>query len=275
MSNLDENTGLTKVSIVNSDGANRSNLSVIILAGGLGKRMCSPLPKVLHTVLGKPMLVHVLENALTLSPKVIYIIVGKYETVIRNTLEQYVSIDNIVFVNQPEALGTGHAIQCARPHLLSQPEADRVLILSGDVPLLKSATMKEVMSRTMEPVTIMTSTSEDPTGYGRIIIDPNAAFIKIVEEKDCDDQERKIDVVNAGVYAFQIGLLCKYLPMISNNNAQHEYYLTDLFEIVRKHESIEIGMFHLPIEKSIELTGINTKEQLEELEATLLRSLER
>jgi len=247
-----------------------SHLSVIILAGGLGKRMCSTLPKVLHKLMDKPMLVHVLENALTLFPKKIYIVVGKYEAVIRETLEQYMIIDNIVFVNQPEALGTGHAIQCARPNLLAQPESDRVLILSGDVPLLRSQTMKDVMERTEEPVTIMTSTSENPHGYGRIITDKYANFVKIVEEKDCNNQEREIDVVNAGVYAFQIGLLCKYLPMISNNNAQQEYYLTDLFEIVREHESMDIGMFHLPVEQSIELTGINTKEQLEELEATLL-----
>lgn len=244
-------------------------MSVIILAGGLGKRMCSPLPKVLHKLLDKPMLVHVLENALTLSPRMIYIVVGKYEAIIRETLEQYMNIDNIVFVNQPEALGTGHAIQCARPYMLGQPESDRVLILSGDVPLLKSQTMKDVMERAEEPVTIMTSTAENPHGYGRIITDKYAKFVKIVEEKDCNNQEREIDVVNAGVYAFQIGLLCKYLPMISNNNAQQEYYLTDLFEIVREHESMDIGMYHLPIEQSIELTGINTKEQLEELEASL------
>lgn len=244
-------------------------MSVIILAGGLGKRMCSPLPKVLHKLLDKPMLVHVLENALILSPRMIYIVVGKYEAIIRETLEQYMNIDNIVFVNQPEALGTGHAIQCARPYMLGQPESDRVLILSGDVPLLKSQTMKDVMERAEEPVTIMTSTAENPHGYGRIITDKYAKFVKIVEEKDCNNQEREIDVVNAGVYAFQIGLLCKYLPMISNNNAQQEYYLTDLFEIVREHESMDIGMYHLPIEQSIELTGINTKEQLEELEASL------
>lgn len=246
-----------------------SQLSVIVLAGGLGKRMCSPLPKVLHNLLDKPMLVHVLENALTLSPKMIYIVVGKYEAIIRETLEQYMNIDNIVFVNQPEALGTGHAIQCARPYMLGQPESDRVLILSGDVPLLKSQTMKDVMERTEEPVTIMTSTAENPHGYGRIITDKYNKFVKIVEEKDCNNQEREIDVVNAGVYAFQIGLLCKYLPMISNNNAQQEYYLTDLFEIVREHESMDIGMYHLPVEQSIELTGINTKEQLVELEASL------
>lgn len=247
-----------------------SHLSVIILAGGMGKRMLSTLPKVLHKLMGKPMLVHVLENALTLSPKMIYIVVGKYEEIIRETLEQYMNIDNIVFVNQPDALGTGHAIQCARPYLLGQPETDRVLILSGDVPLLKSETMKSVMSKTTESVTIMTSTAANPIGYGRIITDENAGFLKIVEEKDCDDQEREIDVVNAGVYAFQTGLLCKYLPMISNNNAQNEYYLTDLFEIVRQHESIPISMYHLPVEQSIELTGINTKQQLEELEATLM-----
>ena len=246
-----------------------SQMSVIILAGGLGKRMCSPLPKVLHKLLDKPMLVHVLENALTLSPKMIYIVVGKYEAIIRETLEQYMNIDNIVFVNQPEALGTGHAIQCAHPYMLVHPESDRVLILSGDVPLLKSQTMKNVMKRTEEPITIMTSTAENPHGYGRIITDNHENFVKIVEEKDCNNQEREINVVNAGVYAFQIGLLCKYLPMISNNNAQQEYYLTDLFEIVREHESMNIGMYHLPVEQSVELTGINTKEQLEKLETSL------
>lgn len=247
-----------------------SDLSVIILAGGLGKRMCSPLPKVLHKLLGKPMLVHVLENAITLSPKMIYIVVGKYESIIRETLSLYMNINQIIFVNQPEALGTGHAIQCVRPHLIEQPENDHILILSGDVPLLKWETMKQVIELSSEPVTIMTSTAENPTGYGRIITDSNGRFIKIVEEKDCSEEERRIDVVNAGVYAFQTGLLCEYLPRISNNNSQNEYYLTDLFEIIRTHTNINVGMYHLPIEQSIELTGVNTKEQLEELEASLM-----
>jgi len=251
-----------------------SCLSVIILAGGLGKRMCSHLPKVLHELMGKPMLIHVLENAMKLSPKNIYIVVGKYETIIRDTLIQYMNISRIIFVKQSEALGTGHAVQCVRPYLIEQPATDHILILSGDVPLLKSETMDKLISLSTKPVTLMTSTVKKPTGYGRIITDStNTTFIKIVEEKDCSEEEREICVVNAGVYAFQSGLLCEYLTMISNNNAQNEYYLTDLFEIIRTRTHIDIGMYHLPIDQSIELTGVNTKEQLVELEASLIKHL--
>ncbi len=249
-----------------------SRLSVIILAGGLGKRMCSHLPKVLHKLMGKPMLIHVLENAMKLSPKNIYIVVGKYETIIRDTLVQYMDISRIIFVNQSEPLGTGHAVQFVRSYLIYQPITDNVLILSGDVPLLKSETMKKLITLSTNSVTIMTSTTDNPKGYGRIITDKNTNFSKIVEEKDCSDKQREICVVNAGVYAFQIGLLCEYLPMISNNNAQNEYYLTDLFEIIRTQTNCNIGMYHLPIDQSIELTGVNTKEQLEELEKSLTTS---
>jgi UDP-N-acetylglucosamine diphosphorylase/glucosamine-1-phosphate N-acetyltransferase len=241
-----------------------SNLSVIILAGGLGKRMQSEIPKVLHCLHEKPMLVHVLESALQLAPKMIYIVVGKYEPIIRETLSQYLDIDGLYFVNQPEALGTGHAIQCARPYLLGQPTNDQVVILSGDVPLLQSSTIKSMMEENA-PVTLMTSTVEMPKGYGRIVCDEDGNFEKIVEEKDCSDAQREIQVINAGIYAFHIGLLCDYLPMITNENAQEEYYLTDIFEIIRQKECMKMAMYHLPKEQNLEITGINTKEQLEAL----------
>lgn len=241
-----------------------TNLSVIILAGGLGKRMQSDIPKVLHCLHEKPMLVHVLESALQLSPKMIYIVVGKYEPIIRETLAQYMDISSICFVKQPDALGTGHAIQCARPYLLGQPSDDKVVILSGDVPLLKSMTIQAMMNQN-GPVILMTSTIETPKGYGRIVCDEMGNFVKIVEEKDCNDAQRTIRVINAGIYAFGVGLLCKYLPMITNDNAQEEYYLTDIFEIIRQKEHLTVAMYHLPVEQNIEIAGVNTKEQLEEL----------
>jgi UDP-N-acetylglucosamine diphosphorylase/glucosamine-1-phosphate N-acetyltransferase len=241
-----------------------TNLSVIILAGGLGKRMQSDLPKVLHCLHAKPMLVHVLESAIQLNPARIYIVVGKYEPIIRETLAQYMDISQLCFVKQQEALGTGHAIRCARPYLLEQAMDDRVVILSGDVPLLKSSTIHAMMVQE-SPVTLMTSTIETPKGYGRIVCDEKGNFEKIVEEKDCDDAQRAIRVINAGIYAFQVGLLCEYLPLITNDNSQEEYYLTDIFEIIRQKESLQVAMYHLPAEQNLEITGVNTKEQLEEL----------
>jgi len=241
-----------------------TSLSVIILAGGLGKRMQSDVPKVLHCLHEKPMLVHVLESALKLNPKMIYIVVGKYEPIIRETLSRYMDISQICFVKQPEALGTGHAIQCARPYFLGQSPDDKIVILSGDVPLLKSKTIQSMMEQD-SPVTLMTSTIETPKGYGRIVCDEMGNFVKIVEEKDCNDAQRTIRVINAGIYAFRVGLLCDYLPLITNDNAQEEYYLTDIFEIIRQKERLTVAMYHLPVEQNIEIAGVNTKEQLEEL----------
>ena len=247
---------------------NLSKLHVLILAGGLGKRMKSDLPKVLHKLMDKPMLVRVIETAFSLSPEKIFLIVGKYEPIIRETLAQYISLDNIVFVNQTEALGTGHAVQCALPELLQLPQNDKILILSGDVPLLKEDTMKSLFLSNCS-VNLLTTIYENPHGYGRIITNDKGQFLKITEEKDCNDEERKVKEVNAGVYSFNVELLRENLPKISNNNAQQEYYLTDIFEIILQHVKVEIGLIKLPKERCLELIGVNTKEQLEELENKL------
>ena len=244
-----------------------ANLHVFILAGGLGKRMESTLPKVLHCVLNKPMLVHVIETAKLLHPSKIFIVVGKYREIIETTLNEYISLENIIFVNQHEALGTGHALQCALPELSSLPPNDQILVLSGDVPLLKLSTMKS-MIKMKNSANIMTTFYKDPKGYGRIITE-NGKFQKIVEQKDCDEREKQIQIVNAGIYSFDVSILCKNLPKINNHNAQSEYYLTDIFEIIKNNENITIGMVQLPTHKNIELTGINTKQQLEELESKL------
>ena len=244
-----------------------SNLHVLILAGGLGKRMQSTLPKVLHKLNGKPMLVRVIETAKLLSPKTFYLIVGKYEPIIRETLEQYMSLENIVFVKQSEALGTGHAVQCALPELAKLERHDKVLILSGDVPLLKEDSMRSLLTK--DPVTLLTTKYDDPTGYGRIVTNSANQFIKIVEQKDCNEDEKNIQIINAGVYAFEVGILCDHLPKLDNNNTQQEYYLTDIFEIILRDDQATIDAIELPMHKNLELIGVNTKEQLEELENKL------
>lgn len=242
-------------------------LNVIILAGGLGKRMKSSIPKVLHKINNKPMLVHVLNTAKQLNPNKIYIVVGKFKDIIKETISQYVSINNIVFVDQPEALGTGHAVRCVNPYLLQHNPDEKVVILSGDVPLLKVNTIKSLIND--KQVTLLSTKYSDPTGYGRIIQDDSFNFIKIVEQKDCNEDEKKIKTINAGVYLFNVDLLRKYIEMVNNNNAQNEYYLTDIFELIKMHEKIDIGVVELPSQRGIELTGVNTREQLEELESKL------
>lgn len=241
----------------------RDNI-VIIMAGGLGKRMNSPFPKVIHKVLDKPMLVHVIERSMELNPSKILVVVGKYLPVIAETLSQYDLLPHIEFVEQPQALGTGHAIQCCRDELKCNAN---VLILSGDVPLIKTKSLHEMMHN-LHHARIMTTMLDNPYGYGRII-EIDGDFQKIVEEKDCNEEERLCKKTNAGIYAFHSDLLYKYLPMLHNNNAQQEYYLTDIVEIMKTQENIEVDIYDMPVENQIELTGVNTKEQLEELNKVL------
>ncbi len=231
---------------------------VLVMAGGLGKRMNSDLPKVLHELNGLPLIVHVVKSALHMdATSVIYIIVGKYREQIENVInEHFIKSDYIRYIDQPEPLGTGHAIQCCLPTLQEYNQNSRVLILSGDVPLFSTKSMREVIE-IQSKATIVATQMEEPYGYGRIIKD---GCVRIVEEKDCTDEERTVKLVNCGIYAFENGFLCKNLPNINNNNAQHEYYLTSIFS-----GEGEISLFEIPAEKHYEVCGINTPEQLEEM----------
>jgi len=243
------------------------------MAGGLGKRMNSDLPKVLHQIRGRPMLVHIIEETLLIHPKKIYIIVGKFRNIIQKTVEQYIPLVNIIeYIDQPQALGTGHAIQCAKPKLLRHPDS-KVLILSGDVPFIKSSTMLQMLN--CNKVKIMTTKMVNPYGYGRIIrdISKNNAFEKIVEEKDCNDSEKKVNEVNCGIYAFESKLLTWNLSFIKNNNSQLEYYLTDIFEIIKTNET-DISIETMEIDKAnqYQIIGVNTIDQLNELEHMIILS---
>lgn len=248
-----------------------SSFVVVIMAGGLGKRMNSDLPKVLHTIRGKPMLVHVVQETLAIHPKKIYIVVGKFRDIIQKTLQLYITnedTDLIEFVDQTEPLGTGHAIQCARPKLETHHPCSKILILSGDVPFIKRNTMLNMLD--CNKVKIMTTKMENPHGYGRIVknLDSNH-FAKIVEEKDCLMEEKQICEVNCGIYAFENEILCHHLSFLKNENSQSEYYLTDIFQIIKNHEDVNIETMEIDKDIQYQIMGVNTIDQLHQLETIM------
>jgi UDP-N-acetylglucosamine diphosphorylase/glucosamine-1-phosphate N-acetyltransferase len=234
------------------------NNIVLIMAGGLGSRMNSDLPKVLHEIDGVPMIRRVVNSALEIDQTtLIYVIVGKHRSLIEKCLPQ----DNhrIFFVNQSEPKGTGHAIQCCREELLKYSEETRVLILSGDVPLFSTESMLALLNYSTKSAVIVSTCMEEPRGYGRIVDS------KIVEDKDCSDYEKTICNVNCGIYAFSNRFLCERLPTLNNQNAQSEYYFTSIFDHVGKDD---VMLFEIKKDKQHEVRGVNTKEEL-----TLLSSL--
>ena len=240
------------------------NLVVTILAGGLGKRMKSDLPKVLHLFKEKPMLVHIIEQSLTLKPCKIIIITGKFNTIIQETLRNFFDekqFSQFIFVIQETPLGTGHAVSCC---LSNYTKNEDVLILNGDTPKLNQTLLEKFIYSSKDNL-LMTCELDNPYGYGRIIKNKDNQIEKIVEEKDASQEEREIKNVNSGIYKIKGEHLINYIPLIQNNNKQNEYYLTDIIEILlNKNESI----FNYTISKEENnlILGVNTKEQLEDLE---------
>lgn len=249
------------------------NIVVVIMAGGLGKRMKSSLPKVLHKISGIPMICHLLLRLKILKHIIniekIILVVGKYKDIIKSELEKYEQIPEIEYVIQDEPLGTGHAIKCCINELRKFPESD-VLILSGDVPLLQQSTMNKLINMN-EKVKLITTILSDPTGYGRIIKN-NEKFDKIIEQKDCNKKEFEIKEINCGIYAIKSEYLCKYLPNLKNNNSQGEYYLTDIIEMIKREEGLDVGLLKIPQENVYEILGVNTIEQLKDLEKLIIKN---
>lgn len=237
-------------------------LIITIMAGGEGKRMRSSIPKVLHLFRGKPMLVRIIEVARAAFPSKIVVITGKFHKQIVQTVAQYIDSFGIVFVEQPEPMGTGHAIQCS---LGQYSRDDRILILNGDMPLLTLSVIENFIQFVWhDEFAVMTTRLPNPQGYGRIVMQGDE-FTGIVEEKDCTEEQRQISVVNAGIYFSRGYILCDYIPKITNNNGQKEYYLTDMVSILRG-RSIAVGTFLLREKENICLRGVNTPEELQELE---------
>ena len=217
---------------------------VIILAGGLGKRMNSDLPKVCHYFNNIPMIVRVYNECVKTSPTKIFIIVGKYKDIIKNTLEKFNIIENLNFnfVIQNEPLGTGHAVNCCIKNLVNYPKYNTI-ILCGDIPLINGDLLKKINNKNYNALCVTTK-YENPKSYGRIFR-KNKLFEKIIEFKDCNDEESKINEVNCGIYIISSDFLIKYVPLINNNNSQHEYYLTDIIELIKTNENILIDTFEI------------------------------
>jgi UDP-N-acetylglucosamine diphosphorylase/glucosamine-1-phosphate N-acetyltransferase len=254
-------------------------LVAIIMAGGLGKRMNSDLPKVLHKIAGVPMICHILTKLKDLpsdkpSVEKVMIVVGKYKQIIEETINNFLQekdlqflIEKIQYIDQFEPMGTGHAIQCCRSELLKYPNTN-VLILSGDVPLISSQLMMKMVTK-LNMIRIAVTCLENSTGYGRIV-EKYGKFDKIVEENDCNAEQKTIKNVNCGLYAVDCNTLSRYLPHLKNNNSQNEYYLTDIIEIIKCEQHIDtVEMYEISKESQHEIMGVNTIQQLEELEKLL------
>lgn len=237
----------------------------LILAAGQGKRIKSDLPKVLHKVCGKEMVNHVIDTLRKGNVEDINVIVGKgAELVKENTKSRDVS-----YSLQEEQLGTGHAVKCAMDFL--KDKKGTVAVFNGDAPLIEEGTIEELFKVHKESgnsATILTSILDDASGYGRIIRSGDEV-LKIVEHKDCNEEELKVKEINSGMYCFEIESLVECLGNLSNNNSQGEYYLTDVIGMLKEKDE-KVGALVINYEETL---GVNSRVQLAEVEAILRKRI--
>ena len=236
-------------------------LAVVIMAAGKGTRMNNPsMAKVMYEINGRPLVEWVVDLARRLRASRTVVVVGwRKESVVAHLARVSPSV---VRVTQDPQLGTGHAVMQAEPVL--HGFTGDVLVLSGDVPLLTEQTTRELIASHREKrvaATVLTAILEDATGYGRVLRDREGNVTAIVEHKDATEEQRKVREINSGIYAFRAANLFEGLHQITPNNAQKEYYLTDVFEVFwRRKMSVAAVVARDPVE----IGGINTPEQLEE-----------
>lgn len=235
-------------------------LSVVILAAGQGKRMKSDLPKVLQPLAGRPLLSHVLDASKALRADAVHVVYGHGGERVREAL----STERVNWVLQAEQLGTGHAVAQAMPAI---PDDRTVLVLYGDVPLVRAATIEQLAAQAgPKSISVLTVVLSDPTGYGRVVRDGAGNVVRIVEQKDANTKERAINEVNTGLMAAPAGALRKWLAALRNDNAQGEYYLTDII-VAAVRDGLKVNAVIAPTEA--EVLGVNDKVQLAQLEAAL------
>ena len=237
-------------------------LSVVILAAGQGKRMRSDLPKVLQPLAGHPLLSHVLDAAVALGPELIHVVYGHGGEQVRLA----VRAENLRWVLQAEQLGTGHAVKCALPGI---PDDHTVLVLYGDVPLIRTDTLKKLLALVdAKSMALLSAKFADPQGYGRVVRNARGQVTRIVEQRDCNAAQRKIKECNTGVLAANARWLKRWLGKLKPANAQREYYLTDIIAMAVK-DKIKVAPLIAPTE--VEVQGVNDKLQLAALETEYRR----
>ncbi|MGE5174876.1 MAG: NTP transferase domain-containing protein [Hyphomicrobiales bacterium] len=237
--------------------------TALVLAAGMGKRMSSDLPKVLHRALGKTLIDHVLDRLAPLAPDRVVVVVGHKEELVRAALASR----GARFVTQSPQLGTGHAAQVAWDEVA--PGASTLLVLAGDMPLVRTASLRGLLARHARErngVTFLSALLDDPAGYGRVIRAADGSFVKIVEEKDASPEERAVREINSGIYCFEKEPLREALGSLRADNRQKEYYLTDTLEILRG-RGLTVGIERAADPR--ECFGVNTPDQLRMVETTL------
>lgn len=233
-------------------------LNIVILAAGKGTRMRSKKPKVLQPLAGKPMLGHIVDTALQLSPKKIIVVVGYEAQQVRDYLDDY--FPTVITCEQKEQLGTGNAVLSAAPEL---DDEATVIILNGDLPLMQADVIRPVISAvTKTQLALLAARLEDPTGYGRVIVS-NDIVERVVEQKDGTPEELAVNLVNTNALALTSQHLREWLPQVSNDNNQQEYYLLDILDIARQHDVYAKAII---TDDTNSIMGVNDKQQLAELE---------
>ena len=244
-------------------------LNVLVMAAGLGTRMKSNRAKVLHELGGRPLIAHVVRAAQALAPQTILVVVGhQAEEVEQATLAEVGGLAS--FALQAKQRGTGDAVESARATFADSNSL--VLVLSGDVPLIKAETLQKLIDEhraSGAACTILSVRLENPTGYGRIIRDEQGQFQRIVEQKDASEEERKVKEINSGIYCFESSDLFAALRRVEPKNQQGEYYLTDVAEIILANKrKVEVFVHH----DAREVSGINTRAELAEFENLIRRN---
>lgn len=247
-------------------------LDVLVLAAGLGTRMRSNLAKVLHKLDGRPLINHVCRTATALAPRKVYVVIGHQGEEVKQAVLEELNEEHAEFAWQNEQLGTGHAVNSARQFL--ENEESTLLVLSGDVPMIRVETLAALIQKHHThrgkgaACTILTVNLNDPSGYGRVVRDSAGLFSKIVEQKDASDEEKQIKEINSGIYCFNTKKLYSALARVKNNNAQGEYYLTDVPALLRE-DGEDVALYRHIDHNEIE--GINNRAQLADMERTLCR----
>jgi bifunctional UDP-N-acetylglucosamine pyrophosphorylase / glucosamine-1-phosphate N-acetyltransferase len=250
----------------------KSDLDIIILAAGLGTRMKSNLAKVLHRLDGRPLINHVCETALSLGPKRVCVVVGHQAADVERAVLNECDAATITFAVQKEQLGTGDAVNSAREQFENNDSV--TLVLSGDVPMIRKETLAALVEQHTSQgddgaaCTVLTIDLKDPFGYGRVVRDHSKGFDRIVEQKDATEHEKTINEINSGIYCFDTKKLFAALSQVSTDNAQGEYYLTDVPRILRE-QGDEVAIYKC--DDPLEVEGVNDRKQLAGMEKQIRR----